>query len=344
MKAEYGAAWDNIAKAYDSYKPYAEKMFASLPMGSRLVSIALNIVRLNEETKKPDGERLREYATASLPALEHRLYSPAPISDSLEVLLLKLALEDMQRTFGADDAVVKQILNGKTPEQAAEYYVTNSKLKDVAERKRLASDASALASSDDPMIKLARAIDPRNRELRKRNEDEVEAVVRKASTQLAQARFAMLGANQYPDATGTLRLTWGPVKGYKDAAGKSLPWATDFGGAFKHATGQDPFKLPETWIAAKPNLKLQTPLDYVSTCDIHGGNSGSPTVNSKGEIIGIIFDSNIEGLPNRFVYTERQARAVHVASQGIVQALRDIYHADRVLSEIGFGKPERTTD
>jgi hypothetical protein len=344
MKAEYGSAWKEIAHAYASYRDYWDRMAVSSPSGSRLAGMALTIVRYVEETKKPDSDRLREYTTASLPMLERRLYSPAPIHDNLEVLLLTLSFEEMQRTLGADDPVLKQALNGKSPREAAEYYVSHTKLKDVAERKRLAADASAVASSNDAMIQLAKLFDPRSRELRKKYDDQVEAVVRTNSTKIAQARFAILGANQYPDATGTLRLTWGPVRGYKDNEGRPIPWATDFAGTYKHATGVDPYKLPESWIKAKSSVTPSTAINFVSTADIHGGNSGSPTVNSKGEVIGIIFDSNIEGLPNRFVYTERQARAVHVASQGIIEALRKIYGANRVLAELGFTSPEKATE
>jgi hypothetical protein len=144
------------------------------------------------------------------------------------------------------------------------------------------------------------------------------------------------GENEYPDATFTPRLTYGPVKGYIDEAGKPVPYATTFAGLYKHATGVEPFKLPQTWIDAKPSLDLNTPFDFVTTTDTHGGNSGSPTVNTKGELIGILFDGNIEGLQNRYLYTEEQARSVHVASNAIIEALRKVYHADRIVTELGF--------
>jgi hypothetical protein len=143
------------------------------------------------------------------------------------------------------------------------------------------------------------------------------------------------GTNEYPDATFTPRLTYGPVKGYREA-GQPVPWDTTFAGLYKHATGQEPFKLPPTWIEAKSSLDLNTPFDFVTTTDTHGGNSGSPTVNTKGELIGILFDGNIEDIPNRYLYTDEQARSVHVASDAIIEALRKVYHADRVLNEIGF--------
>ena len=145
----------------------------------------------------------------------------------------------------------------------------------------------------------------------------------------------MYGTNEYPDATFTPRLTYGPVKGYQET-GQPVPWDTTFAGLYKHATGQEPFKLPPTWIEAKSSLDLNTPFDFVTTTDTHGGNSGSPTVNTKGELIGILFDGNLEDIPNRYIYTDQQARSVHVASNAIIEALRKVYHADRVLNEIGF--------
>jgi hypothetical protein len=226
---------------------------------------------------------------------------------------------------------VTAALAGRDARQAAESYVTTSKLKDVSERKRLASSVEAGQSSQDGMIRLARALDGAARVVRKRLEDELEAVTRANATKIAQARFAIYGAAEYPDATGTLRLSYGPVKGY----GK-IPYATDFAGMYVHATGEEPFRLPESFLKAKGALAPGTPLNFVSTCDIIGGNSGSPTVNAKGEVVGIIFDSNLEAMANRFVYDEVEGRAVHVASQGIIEALRKVYKAERVVRELGL--------
>jgi hypothetical protein len=164
----------------------------------------------------------------------------------------------------------------------------------------------------------------------------VEAVITSSAAKIAQARFSVYGANEYPDATFTPRLSYGPVKGYNDSAGKPVPYATTFAGLYQRATGKEPFALPPTWIKAKSALDLRTPFDFVTTADTHGGNSGSPTVDTKGQIIGILFDGNLEGLPNRYVYTEEQARSVHVASNAIIEALKKVYRANRVLKELGF--------
>ena len=187
------------------------------------------------------------------------------------------------------------------------------------------------------MIRLTRILDPEARKLRKQYEDSVEAVLNAAKPKLAEARFAIYGPGEPPDATFTLRLSYGQVKGYEDARGREIPYATDFAGLYRRATGKMPYILPQRWLEARSELDLATPFDFVSTADIIGGNSGSPTVNAKGEIVGIIFDMNIEALPDHFQYTEKQARAVHVASQAILQALDRVYGASGLLDELGFG-------
>jgi hypothetical protein len=170
---------------------------------------------------------------------------------------------------------------------------------------------------------------------RKRYEDTVEAALTANASKIAQARFAIGGADTYPDATFTFRIEYGPVKGYI-LNGEKIPYATTFEGLYKRATGVDPYKLPASWVKAKSSLNLSTPFNFVTTVDSHGGNSGSPTINTKGELIGILFDGNIESLPNRFVYTDKVSRSVHVATQGIVEALRKVYKTDRLLQEIGM--------
>ena len=339
QRKEFGAVWDDVAAAYGQYRAfYAQQwLLERAPSaGSELFGIARAVLRYAQETRKPNGERLREFAESNLPAIEQEMYSTEPLFDSLEIAVLANYFTFLRGRLGADDPIVKEVLNGQTPEQAATGYVTTSKLKDVAERKRLAKDLDAAMASGDGMIRLARMLDGPARRYRKEYEDKVEAVLTASKAKLAQARFAAYGASEYPDATFTLRLTFGPVLGYKDAAGHAVPYTTTFDGMYKHATGVDPFKLPQRWLDAKPALDLSTPLNFVTTTDTHGGNSGSPTVDEKNEVIGILFDGNIESLPNRFVFTDAIARSVHVASQGIVEALRKVYKADRVVKELGM--------
>ncbi len=329
--------WDDVAAAYKSWAS-SEKAYAVLErpaaQGSNLFRIARDIVRLAEERAKPNDQRLPEFRDSAMASLELTLYSPAPIHDPVESLMLAQYLEEL-KALGEKEAPIKSLLAGRTPQAAAEEMVRATKLKDVAERKRLVQDAAAVAGSDDPLIRLARALEPSARKLRAKREETIEALDASATARIEQYRLKILGAAEYPDATFAPRVTFGAVKGYKDKAETPVPYATTFSGMYYRATGQDPYKLPQRWLDAKARLDLVMPLDFVSTCDITGGNSGSPTVDQKGEIVGIIFDSNIEGLPLTYLYSDQQARAVHVASQGIVEALRKVYKTPELLRELG---------
>jgi hypothetical protein len=337
-RKKFGKVWDEVAAAYKEYATFFKSYYLLEAMGgnSDLFSVARQVVRYAEEKQKPDDRRLAGYQDAGLPSFEQQMYSPAPLNNALEELVLAQQLRVFQEELGPNDATVKAVLAGRTPEEAAHYFVSTSKLQDVAERKRLANNLDAVKSSKDGMIQLALILDGPARKYLKEFEDKVEAVIASSAAKVAQARFSVYGANEYPDATFTPRLSYGPVRGYKDSARKPVPYATTFAGLYQRATGKEPFALPQSWIKARSALDLRTPFDFVTTADTHGGNSGSPTVDTKGEIIGILFDGNLEGLPNRYVYTEEQARSVHVSSNSIVEALRKVYRADRVLKELGF--------
>lgn len=339
LAAESGQAWDQLASAYTAFRPsYAGYyLLESAPAaGSTLFGIARRVSRYAVETKKPNGERLREYSDAGLSSLEQAMYSPAPIHPELEIETLTEYFTFLGQELGDDYAPLKAILQGRSPRDAAKAYVGTSTLADIAERKRLAASSQAIEQSKDGMILLAKLIDGPARELRKAYEDQLEGVLTRSSTEIARARFVVSGGNDYPDATFTLRFSYGQVRGYQNDAGQPVAWKTDYAGLFRKVTGKDPYILPERWLKSEAKLNLATPFNFAATADIHGGNSGSATLNSKGEIVGIVFDSNIEALPNRFVYTERQARSVHVASQGIVEALKNVYGAHSLLKELGF--------
>ena len=341
--------WDEISNAvkvnreiYDAMT-YLERMRG---LNSELATYARTLVRAAEEKPKPNGDRLREYRDSALPSLEQQLFSSAPIYKNLETATLAIALAQMQEALGAEDPAVKTALNGKSPEEAAKVLIAGTKLDDVALRKQLYEGGkAAVDASADPLIVLLRAVDPEARETRKRFDDEVDAVVRRAGATIARARFAQSGFTQPPDATFTLRLSYGAVKGYEEN-GKKIPYFTTIGGAFQHAEahgGKPPYNLAGSWPKMKSKLNLETPLNYVSTADVIGGNSGSPTVNKAGEVVGILFDGNIQSLALDFYYDERQARAVHVDSRGIIEALRKIYGADALANELTGEKPGAKT-
>ena len=332
--------WEEISNAMkvnrEIYDPltYVERMRG---FSSHLTAYARTLVRLAEEKPKPNGDRLREYRDSALPSLEQQLFSSAPIYKNLETATLAIALAQMKEALGPEDAAVKASLNGRSPEQAAKALIAGTKLEDVALRKQLYEGGkAAVDASTDSLIVLMRNVDPEARAIRKRFDDEVDAVVRRDGATIARARFAQTGFTQPPDATFTLRLSYGTVKGYEEN-GKKIPYFTTFGGAFQHAEvhgSKPPYNLAGSWLKMKSKLKLETPLNYVSTADIIGGNSGSPTVNQAGEVVGIIFDGNIQSLVLDFYYEDRQSRAVHVDSRGIIEALRNIYGADALANEL----------
>jgi len=336
--------WRQISNAMQVnqtiYSPYTylERMRG---FNSDLVFNARDLVRVAEEKTKPNGDRLREYRDSALPSLEQELFSSAPMYKNFEIAKLTLSLAQMREALGADDPAVKAALGGKSPEEAARTLIEGSKLDDVALRKQLyGGGKAAVDASTDPMIVLWRSVDPEARTVRKRYDDEVDAVVRRDGATIARARFAQTGFTQPPDAGFTLRLSYGTVKGYEEN-GKKIPYYTSFAGAFEHADehgDKPPYNLADSWLKMKSKLNLETPLNFVSTADIIGGNSGSPTVNKAGEVVGIVFDGNIQSLVWDFYDDDRQGRAVHVDSRGILEALRKVYGADALADELSGSK------
>jgi Peptidase S46 len=332
--------WQEISNAMKTNREIYDALIYIERMRGFNVDLAIyarTLIRAAEEKPKPNGARLREYRDSALPSVEQELFSTAPIYKSLETAILALALTQMREALGPEDPAVKASLNGKSPEEAAKALIGGTKLDDVAVRKQLyAGGKAAVDASTDPLIVMMRNVDPAARAVRKRFDDEVDAVVRRDGATIARARFAQTGFTQPPDATFTLRLSYGTVKGYEEN-GKKIPYFTTIGGAFQHAEehgGKPPYNLGVSWPKMKSKLKLDTPLNYVSTADIIGGNSGSPTVNRAGEVVGIIFDGNIQSLVLNFYYDDRQARAVSVDSRGIMEALRNIYGADALANEL----------
>jgi hypothetical protein len=336
-KAKFGGAWDAIAKAEAAYRQFDMRYrFVERGRGfqSDEFAYARLLVRGAAERAKPNGERLREFTESALPGVTQRLFAEAPVYPELEETTLGWSLTKLREWLGADDALVRDVLGKEAPEAMAKRLVSGSKLADPKVRKALwEGGQKAIDESTDPMILLAKKVDPEARALRKRYESTVESVENKNAELIAQARFAKYGTSVFPDATFTLRLSDGVVKGW-DEKGRAVPPFTDFAGAFARDTGADPFKLPDSWHAAKDKLDLSQRLDLVTTNDIIGGNSGSPMINRKGEVVGLVFDGNIESLGGAFWFDERVNRAVAVHSGGILEAMRKIYGADRIVDEL----------
>jgi hypothetical protein len=343
LKQSYGDAWERVAASVTAYKDIyfryslLEGERSAAGFNSDLFEKARMLVRLADESRKPNTERLREYGEAGLESLKQQLFSKAEIYADLEIVKLGDSLGLLIELLGADDDIVEKVLAGKSPQQRATELVLGSKLADADLCKKLADDGqTAIEESKDPMIELARLVDAPARTVRKTYEENVDEPKRQAYSRLAQARLAVYGKNVYPDATFTLRLAFGQVKGYTDA-GQKIQWATTLGATYEHAQvhgNKSPFELPGSWIERKDRMKLDTPFNFVSTADIIGGNSGSPVINRNAELVGIIFDGNIHSLVLDFIYTDEQARAVSVHSVGIVEALRSVYNADVLVKEL----------
>jgi hypothetical protein len=333
---EYGGAWDTIARAEELVKPEMRyQIFRRTD--SRLFSIALLLVQYAAEMKKPDGERLPQFHDANLQSLKFQMLSPAPITTETEKLFMKNALSLAKEKLGSDDAFVHAVLDGGPVDATVDSMVDGTKLADVAVRRQLMEGGeAAIAASTDPMIVAARHVDPIQRESQRKMRDTVGSMLTPAGEKLGKARFLVYGKNMYPDATFTLRLSYGTVDGYP-YNGTIAPPITTFYGLYDRANSfgnKAPFNLAPKEAAGLMKLNLATPLDFVSTGDIIGGNSGSPVVDRDGELVGLIFDGNIESLAGNFVYDGTKNRAVAVHSAGMLEGLRKLYGADALADEI----------
>jgi hypothetical protein len=339
----YGDAWDAIAKAHKALPSYIKERRIFDQGGgfnTTYFGFARTLVRMAAESEKPNAQRLPEFTDARRASLELGLYSPAPIHNDFEKLKLADSLAFMVELLGADHELVKQILSGKTPEERANELIEGTKLGDVAYRKELAAGGSkAIEASTDPLIVLARTIDAKARELRQRYESEVTGVERANYAKIARARFEDEGTKLYPDATFTLRLSYGAVKGYTENGNKIAPFTT-LGGLYDRSTqykAEFPYNLPPRWLEKKSSVDLKTPFNFVSTNDIIGGNSGSPTINKNAELVGLIFDGNIQSLVGDFYYDETVNRAISVDSRGMLEVLRKVFNATEIADELVKG-------
>ena len=335
-KKEYGNAWDEIAGAEEKMKPEIKgQMFRRT--GGQFLSTAIEIVEYVAEVKKPDGERLPEFHEAGLESLKYQLLSPAPIYPATEKLFMTTALKLCQEKMGKDDAFVQAILQGGDVDATVNALVDGTKMGDAAFRKSLLDGGeAAVAASTDPMIVAARRVEPILRETNRRIRDTISSVLTPAGEKLGKARFLVYGKDAYPDATFTLRLSYGAVDGYP-YNGTIAPPFTTFYGLYDRAasfSNKPPFDLTPKQAAGRDKIDLSTPLDFVTTNDIIGGNSGSPVVNRDCELVGLVFDGNIESLAGDFVYDGSKNRTVAVHSAGMIEGLRKLYGADALDDEL----------
>jgi hypothetical protein len=338
--ADAKTAWDKVTASEkiraELIKPYTV-LEGAAGFNCEIFGIARTLVRAAEEKPKKNQERLREFRDSALESMELQLFSEEPIYDEYEIVKLADGLSFMASILGYKHPIVVSSLAGKSPQQRAAELVLGSKLKDVNERKRIYKEGKkAITESKDPILLLALAVDAESRKIRKRMEIEVEEPKRQAYAEIAKVKFALEGTSTYPDATFTLRLAFGTVKGYEEN-GKKVPAETYYSGLYERSAehmNKTPFDLPQRWIDKKGKLDMKVPLNFVCTADIIGGNSGSPVVNKDAEVVGLIFDGNIQSLVLDFAFTEEQGRAVSVHSQGMIEALRKVYEATNVADEL----------
>jgi hypothetical protein len=335
----YGDAWEQIDAVYRALPAMAARIALTNITPSRLGTIASQLVRYADEIQKPNERRYDEFRDSKLESFMFALMSPAPIYPEMEEAVLAAWLEEGLKTLGPADPFIKAALNGATPAVAAKQAVSGSKLGGVELRQSLRlGGADAIAKSDDSMIALARRIEPFIRELRGWNELTILNVDASAGEKLSKARFAVYGKSLPPDANFNLRISYGRVVGYEEDT-TLVPYKTTYFGLYDRARSFDekpPYDLPKRYREGKDKLDLSTPLNFVYTADTIGGNSGSPVINRNGELVGLNFDSNIQKLPNRYWYVEENegGRAVGVHSASIIEALKKLYGAEKLVREI----------
>jgi hypothetical protein len=326
LGATAAKVWDEVAAAFKAWAPNErayQVLEAPAAQGSQLFRAARELLR-------------------QAPGATQVVAAPTALDPAVETVLLTRYLEEL-RSLGEKEAPLKAILGSKTPQQAAQEVIKNTRLGDAAERRRLAADRDLVERSEDPLLRLVRELDSAARKISKKRDESIGALETSSSERIAQYRYAIFGPADYPDATGTPRLAFGTVKGYLDRTQAPVPFATTYGGLYYLASKLPPHVLPERWSAGKPAVGETIPLDFASTCDVTGGPSGGPVVTAKGELVGVTFDGNLESIGNSFLYSDDQARAVHVSARGIVEALSRLYGARRLLDELGVALPPATS-
>ncbi len=339
LQARYGDAWDLIDRSLETHRNfYEEHLFIedAAGLGGELYGYAKTIVRGTAELEKPNSERIRTYTDTALPKLEQRLFAARPINREFEVLQLTFSLEKMREWLGPDSKWVHMILGKEAPDALAAKLVDGTNLDDPAFRRKLwEGGVDAVNASDDALIRLAALVDPGARTLRKRYEDQVEAPRIRGEEMIADARFEIYGTDTYPDATFTLRATYGAVEGWQERGDAVEPF-TRTSRLFERTTGQRPFMLPDSWQAAREELDPDTPFNFVATTDITGGNSGSPMIAADGALIGLAFDGNIHSIAGDYWFDPSVNRTVGVNTAIMLEALRTVYGADHLVEELSL--------
>jgi hypothetical protein len=337
LAEKYGSAWLSIEEALAVHRTfYYSWLFSEqgAALNATLFDYARALVRFGAESQVENDKRLREYTDAALPGLRQRTLAARPISNDLEILQLTFSLEKMREWLGPDDQFVHLVLDGASPANLARELVDGSRLADPDFRTALwDGGAEAIAKSDDPLIVLAHKIEPYSREMRKRYEDLVEAPIKTASEEIAAARFAVQGTSSYPDATFTLRVSYGSVTGWEENGEYVAPF-THTRRLFERATGEDPFKVPPKWMAVREELNPETRFNFVASLDLTGGNSGSPVIDQDANLVGLAFDGNIQSIVGSYFYDAEKNRAVAVHPAIMLEALTTVYGAKHLVEEL----------
>ena len=337
--AEVGSAWDDIERANARYLEFRDDYYfieAGAAFYGRLFNYARSLVRAVAERDKPNQDRLKPYTEAALPRTKQLTLADRPVYSELETLQLSFSLDKMREFLGPDSNFVRQVLGTKSPSALAAELVSGTGLADPAVRAELwNADWPTIQASKDPMIRLALAVDEKARALRKRYEDEVEAPSDLAYEKIAKARFAIHGTAEYPDATFTLRISYGAHEGWNEKGTDVRPWTT-VSELFPRVTGAEPFRLPASWRDAADTLDGNSKFNFVGTTDIIGGNSGSPAIDKDGKLVGLIFDGNIHSISGSYWFDSALNRTVAVHPEIMIEALQSIYSADHLLEEMGL--------
>ena len=335
LAKHYGGAWDAIAKAVRGKRePWLRAAAFNRLTASQLLGQAMTLVRLPAEQAKPNGERLPEYTESALPGRRQQITAPRPYSKEMDTVFLSHVLTHLREQLGLDDPAVKALLGRRSPEEVAAAAIGGTRLDDAGVRTELMKGgAAAVDASTDPLIGLAKAVDPFAREARRQLEDGVDSVIDRNLELVAQARFAVFGETVYPDATFTLRVSYGTIKGWREGNRDVRPFTT-LGGLYERVTGSEPFVLPKRWMERRASVALDTPFNLSADTDIIGGNSGSPMVDRNGRVVGLVFDGNIHSIGGEYWFDETKNRTVAVDSRGIREALKSVYQADRILAEL----------